>query len=184
MSELVMTARIPRGWLDRLKAFERLFAHLAQPRLLASLALLAVFVSTWTLYAAISAAPAAIHQDMAETYVWGLDFRIGYFEHTNSPLQYVGGSQRYEDAVAFYSANQSHAFIHFEFRRAPWVTPEDLFRSGFLGVCAENDARCLASNAAFSTPQASQIKLTLAHSFWGYTVPPFSFIVTVVPPHR
>jgi 4-amino-4-deoxy-L-arabinose transferase-like glycosyltransferase len=107
-----------------------------------------------------------------------------WHEATNSPLQYVGGSQRYEDAVAFYSADQPHAFLHFEFHRAPWVTPEDLFRSGFLGVCAEHDARCLASNAALSTPQASQIKLTLAHSFWGYTVRPFSFIVTVVPPHR
>jgi hypothetical protein len=107
-----------------------------------------------------------------------------WHEATNSPLQYVGGSQRYEDAVAFYSADQPHAFIHFDLHRAPWVTPEDLFRSGFLGVCAEKDARCIASNAAFSTPQASRIKLTLAHSFWGYTVRPFSFIVTVVPPDR
>jgi 4-amino-4-deoxy-L-arabinose transferase-like glycosyltransferase len=107
-----------------------------------------------------------------------------WHEATNSPLQYVAGSQPYENAVAFYSADQPHAFIHFDFHRAPWVTPEDLSRAGFLGVCAENDARCLASNAAVSSPQASQIKLTLAHSFWGYTVRPFSFIVTLVPPHR
>jgi hypothetical protein len=53
----------------------------AQPRLWASFALLAIFVITWTVYGVISSAPAAIHNDMAEAYVWGQEFQLGYFQH-------------------------------------------------------------------------------------------------------
>lgn len=38
-------------------------------------------MTVWTLYGAISAAPAAIHNDMAEAYVWGREFQLGYFQH-------------------------------------------------------------------------------------------------------
>src|SRR5581483_5751244 len=46
-----------------------------------SVALLALFVIAWTLYAVISASPAAIHNDMAEAYVWGREFQFGYEKH-------------------------------------------------------------------------------------------------------
>jgi 4-amino-4-deoxy-L-arabinose transferase-like glycosyltransferase len=106
-----------------------------------------------------------------------------WHEKTGSPLQYVGGSQRYENAVAFYSPDRPHVFIHLDFHRAPWVTPEDLDQSGLLVVCAKTDKKCLAAGASITaTPQASRTELTLTHSFWGYTAQPISFIVTVVPP--
>ena len=54
---------------------------MGQSRLLVSLSLLAIFVAVWTLYGVISAAPAAIHNDMAEAYVWGRQFELGYFQH-------------------------------------------------------------------------------------------------------
>ena len=54
---------------------------MGQSRLLVSLSLLVIFVAVWTLYGAISAAPAAIHNDMAEAYVWGRQFELGYFQH-------------------------------------------------------------------------------------------------------
>jgi hypothetical protein len=38
-------------------------------------------VAIWVLYGAISAAPAAIHNDMAEAYVWGREFQLGYAKH-------------------------------------------------------------------------------------------------------
>ena len=106
-----------------------------------------------------------------------------WHETTDSPLQYVAGSQRYEDAVAFYSPDRPHVFIHFDFNQAPWVTSEDLDRDGLLIVCAREDKRCLRSAASVSTPQASATELTLARSFWGYTARSRSFIVIVVPPH-
>lgn len=49
--------------------------------LLRSLSLLALFVTVWTVYGAISFAPASIHHDMAEAYVWGREFQLGYFAH-------------------------------------------------------------------------------------------------------
>ena len=107
-----------------------------------------------------------------------------WHETTASPLLYVAGSQRYENAVAFYSTDRPHVFIHLDVDRAPWVTAEELDRAGLLVVCANNDKVCLASSARISTPQARRIELTLAHSFWGYTARPSSFVITVVPPHR
>ena len=61
--------------------FEALPAKKVQSRLRPSLALLAVFVMVWTLYGLISAAPAAIHNDTAEAYVWGREFQLGYAQH-------------------------------------------------------------------------------------------------------
>ena len=101
---------------------------------------------------------------------------------TMLPLQYVGGSQRYEDAVAFYSPDHPHVFIHLDNRRAPWVTADDLHRKGLLVVCSTTDKQCLHSAAKVSTPQTRRTDLSLRHSFAGYTVGYSSFIVTIVPP--
>jgi 4-amino-4-deoxy-L-arabinose transferase-like glycosyltransferase len=98
------------------------------------------------------------------------------------PLQYVGGSQRYEDAVAFYSADHPHVFIHLDYRRAPWVTAEDLDRDGLLVVCSTTDQQCLNSATKITTPRTQRTTLTLWHSFSGYTVGYSSFTVTIVPP--
>ena len=98
------------------------------------------------------------------------------------PLQYVGGSQRYENAVAFYSSDRPHVFIHLDYRRAPWVTADDLHRGGLLIVCSTTDQHCIDSAANFATPQSHQATLTLVHSFRGYTVGYSNFVVTIVPP--
>ena len=55
------------------------FAGQADPWLL--LAAFVAFVAVWGLYAAISDAPIAIHQDMSEAYVWGREFQLGYNQH-------------------------------------------------------------------------------------------------------
>jgi hypothetical protein len=107
-----------------------------------------------------------------------------WHETIASPLQYVAGSQRYENAIAFYSADRPHGFTHQDAARAPWVTPEDLDRAGLLVVCAEKDKGCLTSSANITSPRVRRIELTLAHSFWGYTMRPSSFIITVVSPRR
>ena len=60
-----------------------------------------------------------------------------WHDTTASPLQYVVGSQRYENAIAFYSPDRPHVFIHFDVHQAPWVTAEDLDRAGLLVVCAK-----------------------------------------------
>ena len=85
---------------------------------------------------------------------------------TSLPLQYVGGSQRCEDAVAFYSPDHPHVFIHFDYHRAPWVTVDDLKRDGLLVVCSETDKQCLNSAANVSTPQTHRTDLSLAILSW------------------
>jgi 4-amino-4-deoxy-L-arabinose transferase-like glycosyltransferase len=107
-----------------------------------------------------------------------------WHETTASPLLYVAGSQRYENAVAFYSTDRPHVFSHLDSHLAPWVTAEDLDRAGLLVVCAKEDRRCLDSTGNITTPETTRTELTLAHSFWGYAARPSSFIVTVVPPRR
>jgi 4-amino-4-deoxy-L-arabinose transferase-like glycosyltransferase len=52
-----------------------------EPRLSTTLACLAAFVAVWALYFTISEAPAAIHHDSAEAYVWGREFQLGYAKH-------------------------------------------------------------------------------------------------------
>ncbi|HYA73281.1 MAG TPA: glycosyltransferase family 39 protein [Roseiarcus sp.] len=52
-----------------------------EPGLPLILAFLAAFVTIWTLYFTISDAPAAIHHDSAEAYVWGREFQLGYPKH-------------------------------------------------------------------------------------------------------
>ena len=100
------------------------------------------------------------------------------------PLQYVAGSRRYENAVAFYSADQPHVFTHQDAARAPWVTPEDIDRAGLLVVCAEKDEGCLKSSAGIKSSRIRRAELTVAHSYWGYTAHPVSFTITIVPPRR
>ena len=51
-----------------------------------SLTLLAIFLMVWTAYGVISASPASIHNDMAEAYVWGREFQLGYEKHPPSGL--------------------------------------------------------------------------------------------------
>ncbi|MGD0531872.1 MAG: glycosyltransferase family 39 protein [Methyloceanibacter sp.] len=107
-----------------------------------------------------------------------------WHEVTGSPLQFVGGSQRYENAVAFYSPDRPHGFIHLDFNRAPWVTSEDLTRSGFLAICEANDQKCRAESDSVPMPYKSERKLTLSHWFEGHSARPVTFIVMVAPPRR
>ena len=103
-------------------------------------------------------------------------------EKTGRPLAYVGGTHLYENGVAFYSPDRPHGFIHFDFFRNRWVTPQALAEKGLLSVCVKDDADCLASTAALATEQATQTEMTLAHEFFGHRAKPVSFVVTVIPP--
>jgi len=103
-------------------------------------------------------------------------------ETTGEPLAYVGGSFRYDNAVAFYSVERPHVFVRFDYFANQWVTPRALAKKGLLSVCVKTDAECLAATAALATPQAKQTEMTLSHSFWGHEAKPVSFIVTVIPP--
>lgn len=103
-------------------------------------------------------------------------------EKTGTPLAYVGGSHLYENGVAFYSPDRPHGFVHFDFFRNRWVTPQALTEKGLLSVCVKDDSDCLTATAALATPQATRTEVTLAHDFWGHKGKAVSFVVTVIPP--
>ena len=44
-------------------------------------ALFVAFVAVWSVYFAIAESQASIHNDMAEAYAWGREFRLGYNQH-------------------------------------------------------------------------------------------------------
>jgi hypothetical protein len=104
-------------------------------------------------------------------------------EQTGSPLAFVAGNGRYGQATAFYSPDQPHAFLGFDYSRSPWVTPDALAAQGLLSICLADDRRCLDVTAEFATPESRRTEVSLAHSAWGHTAKTFHYIVTVIPPH-
>jgi Dolichyl-phosphate-mannose-protein mannosyltransferase len=103
-------------------------------------------------------------------------------ETTGKPLAYVGGSLRYDNALAFYSTGRPHVFVRFDYFANQWVTPRGLAEKGLLSVCVKTDVECVAATAALATPLAKPIEITLSHRFWGHEAKPVDFIVTVIPP--
>jgi hypothetical protein len=102
--------------------------------------------------------------------------------HTSAPLAYVGGTGWYENAIAFYSPDRPHVFVHFNYAINLWVTPEALAKHGLLSMCVSDDRLCLAETAGFVTPQTTRTEVSLAHMFWGHTARPVRFLVTIIPP--
>jgi len=101
---------------------------------------------------------------------------------TGFPLRYVGGREKYQTAVSFYSADRPHVLTDRNFNQSRWVSSNDLSRSGFLIVCAETDETCMDYSAALSDPNKSVRRITLTHSFWNYAAPAVNLVLTVVPP--
>ena len=142
---------------------------------LGALAVSPVFMLTRT-YLASGAANVAPYQEIAReaTRLW--------HEKTSRPLATVGGSDWYENAIAFYSPDHPSAFVHFDYATNLWVTPETLARGGLLSVCLASDQVCLAATARFVTPQATHTELSVAHEFLGHVADPERFVVTIIPP--
>ncbi|HEY3888437.1 MAG TPA: hypothetical protein VGL73_07680, partial [Caulobacteraceae bacterium] len=101
---------------------------------------------------------------------------------TGLPLTYVAGEALYPGAVAFYSPDRPHSFIHFDYGQAPWVTPQALASHGLLAVCESDDTICLAAATRFSAPRTIKVPITLSHSFWGVSRAPRAFTLFLTPP--
>jgi 4-amino-4-deoxy-L-arabinose transferase-like glycosyltransferase len=106
-----------------------------------------------------------------------------WHEQTSRPLAYVGGSDWWENAIAFYSTDRPQAFVHLDYARNLWVTPEALAKGGLLSLCFSDDQACLNETAPFVTPETTRTELSLAHKFWGHVARPVQFVVTIIPPH-
>jgi dolichyl-phosphate-mannose-protein mannosyltransferase len=103
-------------------------------------------------------------------------------EATGRPLAFVASTEPYDNALAFYSPDRPHTFVHFSFFGNRWVTPEKLAEQGLLSICLEGDEGCAALTERFATPQATRNRITLAHAAFGHSAKPVTFIVTIIPP--
>ena len=164
--------------LFRIRDSERLYwisSRLAGVVTVGALALSPVFAAVHT-YLSPSASQVAPYQEVATeaTKLW--------HAKTSLPLGYVGGTDWYENAITFYSPDRPHVFVHFDYARNLWVTPEAIRKHGLLSVCVSDDRICLAETASFTTPETTRTDMSLAHVFWGHVARPVSFVVTIIPP--
>ena len=111
-----------------------------------------------------------------------LDATRLWHERTGRPVGYVSGSPWFENATAFYSPDHPSAFAYFDYSRSLWVTPERIAKRGLLSICRAADAPCRADTTKFVTPETTQVKLAVAHTFWGHATRPEDFVVTIIPP--
>lgn len=92
----------------------------------------------------------------AATTIWRQTFGV--------PVKIVAGTEMYELAAAFYSADTPIEFTHFNRAHAPWITPERLARDGLLVICAIGDQACLADAAPYRRTGTVERRLTVAPS--------------------
>jgi hypothetical protein len=82
-------------------------------------------------------------------------------EMTGLPLRVVAGSEAYAMAAAFYNDEDTSAFLSFDLRRSPWISPVSLTETGFLGICGEDDETCHKRAAKFGSPTMQDIHLLI-----------------------
>ena len=90
-----------------------------------------------------------------------------WHRETHAPLRFVGGSSHFGNSVAFYSTDRPSGFVLLDFRQAPWVTPQALWRDGLLALCMHEDAACVQAATRLMHADTTHRQLSLKHSFWG-----------------
>jgi 4-amino-4-deoxy-L-arabinose transferase-like glycosyltransferase len=105
-----------------------------------------------------------------------------WHKETGTRLRVVAGSDPYENAIGFYSADHPAVFIAMSDVRAPWVTHALMVRDGFLSVCVHEDKGCAIRSKIYQPPSTRIFHITLSHAFWGYKNPPVTFDIYLVPP--
>jgi 4-amino-4-deoxy-L-arabinose transferase-like glycosyltransferase len=97
---------------------------------------------------------------------------------TGLPLKMAAGAEAYAMATAFYSGEDTSTFLGFDLNHSPWVSPASLLKTGFLGICAEDDAICRSRAAAFGGPGLTDSLVHLS----GGGVAPITLRVFISPP--
>ena len=101
---------------------------------------------------------------------------------TSSPLAFVAGSFRYDNAAAFYSPEHPSVFVNFDYFGNRWASPEKLAALGLLTICRKDDAACLADSVKYETPAARREQIALAHAAFGRARQAIEFVLTAIPP--
>lgn len=68
---------------------------------------------------------------------------------TAAPLVYVGGDKILSSGTSFYAPARPYAVIENSLDNTPWITPDDLRRSGIVVACLANQKDCEAALAIY-----------------------------------
>jgi 4-amino-4-deoxy-L-arabinose transferase-like glycosyltransferase len=105
-----------------------------------------------------------------------------WHQETGTRLRIVSGSDPYENAIGFYSADRPTVFIDFSNRHAQWIDKAMLGHYGFLIVCVHEDAGCVSRAKPYLPPSTRVFHVTLSQAFQGETNPSVLFDIYLVPP--
>lgn len=169
---LLVIELVGRGRIERLG---RLSVHLATALMVGAILISPAVAAVRTWFSPVA-------KDVMPFEEVALDATKLWRERTGQPMGFVAGSPWFENATAFYSPDHPSAFAYFDYSRSLWVTPERLAKRGLLSICHAADAKCLADTAKFVTPETTQARITVAHTFWGHTTKPEDFVLTFIPP--
>jgi 4-amino-4-deoxy-L-arabinose transferase-like glycosyltransferase len=81
---------------------------------------------------------------------------------TGLPLQTVAGAEAYAMATAFYSGEDTSAFLSFDPRHSPWISRSSLAETGFLGICSEGDEPCRSLAAEYGGPGMQEAHIRIS----------------------
>jgi 4-amino-4-deoxy-L-arabinose transferase-like glycosyltransferase len=122
------------------------------------LQLLLVTVAGTAALALVAIAPANSLAKSGSTEAWreptrevAIDATRLWHETFNRPVEIVSGDRRYSQAMSFYSVDAPSDFTEFDYRYAPWITPERIAQSGMVVLCATENAQCLETATRFET---------------------------------
>ncbi len=101
---------------------------------------------------------------------------------TGLPLRIIAGNEVNSVGVAFYSPDNTSAFIAFDKGHAPWINDAALRKSGFLGLCFENDTECASSAHVFAGSAARERTLTIARRDRSGSSSPLVFRLIIAAP--
>ncbi len=104
-----------------------------------------------------------------------------WHEQAKTQLRHVVGSDPYENAIGFYSADHPAVFTPLDRREALRSTRAALERDGLLAVCVRGDAACEDDVKPFLTPETRKFGTKLTHTFWGHSRAAVAFDIYLVP---
>ncbi len=81
---------------------------------------------------------------------------------TALPLRVAAGAEAYAMSTAFYSGEDTSAFLAFDPAHAPWISPRSLTETGFLGICTEGDELCRSEAEAYGGPTIQETRVRIS----------------------
>lgn len=105
-----------------------------------------------------------------------------WHKHFRGKLPVVVGWVPYAAPITFYSPDHPRLFSEADPTLAPWIDPRALDETGFIGICAFSDARCLARIGALR-PATERFQLTTKRSAGDLAVSDV-WVLLLAPPGR